>query len=346
MHQRLHRHLLRRPGLLPQRTPLLLAVSGGQDSMALVTLLADLARLHGWRLRLWHGDHGWRPESARQAGELAAWAAHRGLPLELERAAAAGDPPRGEAAARHWRYACLERQARRHGCPVVVTGHTATDRAETVLLNLARGCHRRGLASLRARRPLRTAAAAGADGETAVWLVRPLLVFSREETALFCRLRGVPVWPDPTNADGRLRRNRVRSELLPVLEQLHPGACRRISFQADRLAEEEDRTDELTALALRGLAAGGDGAGPAPPERLDRGALASLSGASQRRLLQRWIGDRSGLPPEAGALEEVIAALPPRRGPGERALRGGWRLRWDRRTLDLDPPEVPDGRTP
>ncbi len=344
MHQRLHRHLLRHPGLLPPSTPLLLAVSGGQDSMALATLLTDLARLHGWRLRLWHGDHGWRPESARQAEELAAWAGRRGLPLALERAAAEGEPPRGEAAARQWRYTCLERQARRHRCPVVVTGHTATDRAETVLLNLARGCHRRGLASLRASRPL--PAEAGAGGQEAVRLVRPMLIFSREETALFCRLREVPVWPDPTNADGRLRRNRVRSELLPVLEELHPGACRRISLQADRLAEEEDRTDELTELALRGLAAGGDGAGAAPPERLDRGALASLSGASQRRLLQRWIGDRSGFPPEAGALEEVIAALPQRRGPGERTLRGGWRLHWDRRTLELDPPEDPDGRSP
>jgi tRNA(Ile)-lysidine synthase len=330
---------------LPEQAPLLVAVSGGQDSMALVTLLRDLAPLHGWRLQLWHGDHGWRPESADQAAELAAWAARQGLPLELERAAGAGPPPRGEAAARHWRYGCLERQARRHGCRHVVTGHTATDRAETVLLNLARGCHRRGLASLRASRPLRRGEGAAEDGADPVHLVRPLLILSREETGRFCRRQGVPVWQDATNADGRLRRNRVRAELLPVLEQLHPGACRRISLQADRLAEEEDHTDELTTLALRGLATGGE-TPQAPPARLDRRALARLSAAGQRRLLQRWIVDRTGLDPGTGALEELIAALPPQRGAGQRALRGGWRLRWDRRTLVLDPPEPPHGRTP
>jgi hypothetical protein len=81
------------------------------------------------------------------------------------------------------------------------------------------------------------------------------------------------------------------------------------------------------------------------PLRLDRRSLARLSGASQRRLLHRWIVDRSGLDPDAGALEELIAALPPRRGPGQRALRNGWRLRWDRRTVDLDPPELLHGRT-
>jgi tRNA(Ile)-lysidine synthase len=230
----------------------------------------------------------------------------------------------------------------------VVTGHTATDRAETVLLNLARGCHRRGLASLRASRPLRSAAGSGGDGPDdpdGIRLVRPLLILSREETGRFCCRQGVPVWQDATNADGRLRRNRVRAELLPVLEQLHPGACRRISLQADRLAEEEDHTDELTALALRGLATGGE-TRQAPPDRLDRRALVRLSAAGQRRLLQRWIVDRTGLDPGTGALEELIAALPPQRGGGQRALRGGWRLRWDRRTLVLDPPEPPHGRTP
>ena len=69
-HLRLHRLLLRRPQLLPQHATLLLAVSGGQDSMALVGLLRDLQRLHHWRLLLWHGDHGWRPESAQQASAL------------------------------------------------------------------------------------------------------------------------------------------------------------------------------------------------------------------------------------------------------------------------------------
>lgn len=119
--------------------------------MALTALLADLRRLHHWRLELWHGDHGWRAESAQQAGELQAWAKSQRLPFLLERAATA---PASEAAGRQWRYACLRRQAEPRGCSHVVTGHTASDRAETLLLNLARGSHRRGLASLRPVRPL------------------------------------------------------------------------------------------------------------------------------------------------------------------------------------------------
>ena len=66
-HLRLHRHLLRQPALLPQGGVLLVALSGGQDSMALVALLRDLQRLHHWDLQLWHGDHQWRPESGQQA---------------------------------------------------------------------------------------------------------------------------------------------------------------------------------------------------------------------------------------------------------------------------------------
>ena len=148
---RLHRHLLRRPSLLPAGGSLLLAVSGGQDSMAMTTLLQDLQPLHGWRLTLWHGDHGWRQEAARQAGELAVWTRGQGLPLVFDRA----DPvPGSEAAARQWRYDRLANAAIRLQCSHVITGHTASDRAETVLLNLARGSHLRGLASLGARRPL------------------------------------------------------------------------------------------------------------------------------------------------------------------------------------------------
>jgi tRNA(Ile)-lysidine synthetase-like protein len=139
-HLRLHRHLRRQPSLLPTGVPLLLSVSGGQDSMAMTGLLADLRRLHGWSLTLWHGDHGWRPESGRQAGELAAWAASEGLPLVLERAQPA---PPCEDQARQWRYRRLAELAALRGISHVVTGHTATDRAETVLLNLARGSHRR-----------------------------------------------------------------------------------------------------------------------------------------------------------------------------------------------------------
>jgi tRNA(Ile)-lysidine synthetase-like protein len=152
--QRLHRHLLHHPALLPRGASLLLAVSGGQDSMAMTGLLLALQRLHHWRLHLWHGDHGWRPESAQQAEQLASWAAGRGLSFSLERQPRLPVWGNREAIARAWRYRCLARQALRHGCSHVLTAHTASDRAETVLLHLARGSHRRGLAGLRSLQPL------------------------------------------------------------------------------------------------------------------------------------------------------------------------------------------------
>jgi len=343
-HQRLHRHLLRHPHLLPTGAPLLLAVSGGQDSMALTVLLADLRRLHHWRLELWHGDHGWRAESAQQAGELQAWAQSQRLPFLLERAARA---PASEAAGRQWRYACLRRQAEPRGCSHVVTGHTASDRAETLLLNLARGSHRRGLASLRPVRPLsgeddggqNPAGPADRGGIATIQLVRPLLLFSRDDTGRICRELGVPIWEDRTNRETRFGRNRLRAEVLPVLEALHPGAVRRIGALAGRLEEELDGQDELVALALRGLIPGVRG-GSKPV--LERGGLGRLSQGNRRLLLERWLSQH-GVPAQpAPVLEDLANRLHGQQGSGSRDLAGGWRLGWDRSTLDLQFVSPPD----
>jgi tRNA(Ile)-lysidine synthase len=348
-HLRLHRHLRRQPSLLPTGVPLLLSVSGGQDSMAMTGLLADLRRLHGWSLTLWHGDHGWRPESGRQAKELAAWAAGEGLPLVLERAQPA---PPCEDQARQWRYRRLAELAALRGISHVVTGHTATDRAETVLLNLARGSHRRGLASLRPSRPLHN------DPGGSPQLVRPLLHFCRDDTARICHSRGLPIWLDSSNDDRRYGRNRLRAEVLPVLEALYPGAQRRMSLQAERLAQEDEQHQQLVAMALRALTFGdfalgnlvlgnlvlGDLAlgaqeqlGPVPAA-LDRRGLGQLAAANQRALIQLWLRQQGPGELAATALETLLAALRPEQGPGQMTLAAGWRLGWDRCKLHLIPP--------
>ena len=105
-HHQLHQRLLRQPELLPDGTRLLLAISGGQDSMALLGLLQGLQPKHRWSLRLWHGDHGWQPTSASVASELQHWCAGRGLELCVTRAPE--QLARTEAAARQWRYDALE----------------------------------------------------------------------------------------------------------------------------------------------------------------------------------------------------------------------------------------------
>lgn len=367
-HLRLHRSLLRQPELLPRGAPLLLAVSGGQDSMAMTGLLRDLCGLHHWRLHLWHGDHGWREESPRQARELQSWAQGEGLPIRVERQPPLQLPVNREAAARRWRYQCLQREAWRLGCQHVLTAHTATDRAETVLLHLARGSHRRGLAGLRRRLPLaalleggetpvpaeRTGRAAVAhspedvevDGHVvashvppgagrSLWVVRPLQLLTRQDTERICRREGWPVWLDASNGQLELSRNRVRAQVLPVLENLHPGAARRISEQAERLAAEQEQQQELLDLALIPLQTG--------PLQLDRRALLARSPAVQGLLLQHWLRRCHGQDLTSRSLASLLPRLAMQRGPGRMDLAAGWQLCWRGTTLTLRPSRPPAG---
>jgi tRNA(Ile)-lysidine synthase len=336
-HLRLHRLLLSRPTLLPHGEPLLLAVSGGQDSMALAGLLLDLRRLHRWTLTLWHGDHGWRIDSGQQAQELARWAEALDLPLLLDTWAR---PVRGEAAARRWRYDRLEQAAQRLGAGVVVTGHTASDRAETVLLNLARGSDRRGQAALPLQRSL------GAGG---LRLVRPLLIFSRAETGAICEALQLPLWPDFSNNDPMFSRNRIRQEVLPVLNALHPGAERRISGLAERLADDLAGQDELLELALQPLRCGLPASdSPQLGSGLDRQALLGLQASTRRRLLHHWLRRESGLVMPARQLDDLLNRLAAWQQPGRLELADGWQLRWQGPTLWLTrrPPTCCDEPVP
>ncbi|MEX0588528.1 MAG: tRNA lysidine(34) synthetase TilS [Cyanobium sp.] len=337
-HLRLHRHLLHHPGLLPQGATLLLAVSGGQDSMAMLALLLDLQRLHHWSLQLWHGDHRWRPDSTSQAAELERWITALGLTLHID----TWQPParlQSEVAARQWRYGQLEARARSLGSSHVVTAHTASDRAETLLLHLARGSHRRGLASLRSQRPL----ACADDANTSpLVLARPLLPFSRADTGRLCAQLELPVWQDASNFDLRYSRNRIRAEVVPVLEELHPGAAQRISSQAERLADEVECRDELVDLTLQALASSGSSceAGQIAPV-LRRRELVFLASANQRQLLHRWLERLTGQALPARQLEELLLRLQIGRAPGKAALRAGWQLQWDRCTLWLNHSPAP-----
>ena len=319
-HLRLHRLLLSRPALLPQGSPLLLAVSGGQDSMALLALLGDLCRLHHWSLALWHGDHRWRADSAQQASELADWAREQDLPLTID---VWSEPEPGEAAARDWRYQRLTHQAQRMGAQRVVTGHTASDRAETLLLQLARGSHRRGLASLGRSRVL-------APG---IELARPLLAFSRPDTARICRQLDLPLWLDSSNLELQFSRNRVRQEVIPVLESLHPGAARRMARSAQQLAEAELAQEELLVLALKTLEIQAPAGGLEPA--LDRRGLEPLQRANQGQLIQAWLERLGRRRCASRILDGVLDRLQDTGSAGRSHLGDGWQLHWRARTLWL-----------
>ena len=123
-----------------------------------------------------------------------------------------------------------------------------------------------------------------ADAPEGPWLRRPLLNFSRGDTAALCRELALPLWIDPSNGPAYAR-NRIRLELLPVLETLHPGAERRMADLAERLSQVQDTRQELSELALQHL----------QPDGLNRRGLGRLSGSSRRQLLALWL-EQQGVP--------------------------------------------------
>ena len=319
-HDNLHQRLQQQPKLLPERQPLLLAVSGGQDSMALLVLLQELQRLHHWPLNIWHGDHGWHPGSAVIAADLKSWCQQRDLPVQVDQA------PQGstasEASARQWRYSQLQQRAEQLGADVV-TGHTASDRAETLLLQLARGTDLAGLGALRPVRPLRNNNPDGAQ------LRRPLLGFSRADTAAVCRDLAIPIWEDPSNQSAAFARNRIRTEVLPVLEQLHPGSSQRMANLSERTSQLRDTQQELIELALQPLRT---------CTGLDRRRLGALQPSTRRQLLAVWLQQQGVAALNAALLEQLTDRLALSAAGGGCDLPGGWRLQWQGDNLSLRPP--------
>ncbi|MGB3267508.1 MAG: tRNA lysidine(34) synthetase TilS, partial [Microcoleus sp.] len=150
LHAQLHRTLLLRQ-ILPSNQRLLVAVSGGQDSLCLLKLLVDLQPKWGWDLAIAHCDHRWRSDSQSNATHVENLAKTWGISYYLQTALLV---PKTEAAARQWRYQALTEIALAHNSPYIVTGHTASDRAETLLYNLIRGSGADGLSALTWTRPI------------------------------------------------------------------------------------------------------------------------------------------------------------------------------------------------
>lgn len=198
---------------------LLVAVSGGPDSMALLHALARCRDRH--RLELYaHGvDHGLRPEAEQELGLAEDLARRWDVPFERTRGVLA---PGGnlQARARALRHEHLERRRQQLGGAIVVTGHHADDRAETLLSRMLRGAGPRGLAVLPPR-----------QGHFA----RPLLRARRQDVLLHLTRHAIPYARDPSNEDPRFLRTRLRAELLPLLEQLDPRVVQHLGDLADDL---------------------------------------------------------------------------------------------------------------
>ncbi|MCW4385417.1 tRNA lysidine(34) synthetase TilS [Salinibacterium sp. SYSU T00001] len=246
----------------------LVALSGGPDSLALAAATAFEAPRAGLRAGAIVIDHGLQEGSADVAAQAARQASELGLdPVVVRRVeVASGGGP--EAAARAARYAGLAAVAAELAASAVLLGHTLDDQAETVLLGLARGSGPRSLAGMapRAELPPATAegrqihAPGGHEGEfgvphDAIALVRPLLGLRRTTTVQACADAGLEPWDDPHNTDAAYSRVRVRHDVLPVLErELGPGVAEALARTAEQLREDADALDTFALEQIEELA--------------------------------------------------------------------------------------------
>lgn len=259
------------------------ALSGGRDSVCLLDLLCATARWHGGELSAITVDHGTRPGSAADADFAEELARARGLPIHRVDLALGSDA--SEATARAHRLGAFDEL----DVDAVATAHHRDDLVETLLLHLLRGAGTRGLAGMRWRRGR---------------LVRPLLAVSGDELEAWAEARGLAWRTDPTNANSKFLRNRVRSELLPLLEHLRPGATSAVARAAAHAADDDHHLAELARSEVS------EGA------PLAASWVAEAPAALVRRVLARRMPDA-----ESTHLDALVACA--RRGSG-RVVTGMW----------------------
>jgi tRNA(Ile)-lysidine synthase len=288
--------------------PLLVACSGGPDSLALAAAAAVLGERRGVKVRAVVIDHGLQAESAAvAAGVVAQLADVLGLPADVVRVQVSSTSGGPEAAARDARYAAL--LAAGGDAEMIVLGHTLDDQAETVLLGLARGSGPRSLAGMPAVRGR---------------LYRPLLGVRRQVTEAACAEWGLRAWSDPHNSEDRFSRVRVRERVLPVLEaELGPGVAEALARSAGLARADADLLDELAAAELNALDA----------ELLDCARLSQLAPALRSRVLRAWLLAGGAGEVSAAHLASVTALVTDWHGqrwvevPGLRVSRSGGSLR-------------------
>jgi tRNA(Ile)-lysidine synthase len=281
----------------------LVACSGGADSLALAAAVAFEAPRAGVPAGAVTVDHGLQPGSAQRAERTAALLGRMGLAPVLVVAASVGADGGPEGAARAARYAALTQAATAHGARVAL-GHTLDDQAETVLLGLGRGSGPRSVAGMVEHR----------DAGGVTWW-RPLLGVRRATTRAACAAQDLPVWEDPWNTDPAYTRVRLRTEVLPLLEEvLGGGVAPALARTAALLRADLDALDDLAAAHLAAL--GGDGGLPA-------GQVAALPEALRTRVLRGWLRAAGVRDLQAVHLAAVDALLVRWRGQGRVDLPGG-----------------------
>jgi tRNA(Ile)-lysidine synthase len=257
----------------------LVAVSGGPDSTALLHALAQLQTVLGIRLRAAHVHHGIRGKEADlDAAAARALARRLGIPFNLRRVDAPAHARASglslETAARELRYAALAAIARRCRADRIATGHTMDDQAETVLLNLLRGAGPRGLAGIP---PVRDR------------IIRPLLDLRRADVTRYCQANGLVYRVDRSNVDLSHTRNRLRHEIIPALERVQPAIVPQLARLAAIMRAEDEFMSKQAEAAFPAV---GKASEQQIALRLD--AFAALAPALQRRLVRQAVAKVKG----------------------------------------------------
>ena len=290
------RRTVRERSLVSPGDHVLIACSGGPDSMSLMHVLHRLRVDLGITLCAASIDHGLRPDSAAEVAQVAAFATTLGMPFY---SALIDVPQEGvsiQARARALRYQALQEIAAAHGASLIAVGHTQDDQAETVLARMLRGAGLRGLGGIEARR---------SDG-----VVRPLLDCRRSDVRAYALEHDVPFVDDPSNHQRSFERARIRHEVLPVLLSEDPRVVEHLSALGDEAAE-------LNAYLRRQL--------PELPSSgrrsVDAQMLAALPPPLRIRWFRGWIAEETGLTPSRRHLAELGRLLT---GRGEVLLGSGW----------------------
>lgn len=318
---------------------IVVAVSGGADSTALLLAIEELKNHHKLYIGVCvaHLDHRIRKSSSKDAKWVAYLAARLGFRSVIGRVKVAEDARAAsdnlEQAAREARYAFLERTAKRVSASYVLTAHTMDDQAETVLMRLMRGSAGVGLGGMEALRPLAK--------NSAIKLARPLLWARRSETEDYCRLRKVSFLSDEMNDDLSFARVKVRKQLLPLMQSFNNRIVEAISRTASQLREDgavlfSDSDALLRRAAVSNEESGGQSETKTPA--LDVKVLASAPPALRRRALRQWLSTARGNTRrlEMVHLSAVEKLLEGNTGGRVAELPGGGRVRRKRNRLEFE----------
>lgn len=308
-------HMVRRGDLV------LIALSGGPDSLALLHLLMSRRESLGITLHAAHLDHGLRGEaSAKDALWVAELCREWEIPCTLGYWEGHDQPLRGlspEEAARQARLEFLEKTMKKTGAAVIAQGHHGDDQAETLMIRLLNGAGTGGLGGIR---PVRGP------------YIRPLLEVTRREILDYCRAHGLEPRQDDSNLSDDFLRNRLRHHVMPLLKELNPSLISTLGRMAQVLQSEDDYLDRLAIERLKRMAETAGARSNGLPEDLPLSGLMDEDPVLARRMIRLW----SGLPLDFGSVQRVMQLAAAGRTGSQADLTGRYYVRKTYSALRLE----------